>query len=97
MYMAFLSKIMELSNQRLLPTTCLLPLTSCAFERIASAEASAFHRLNARMKATKGQNTLSSLTASHIRCDIPGDLSEVVNIFVTEHPRKMVLGNVLAY
>ena len=77
----------------LLRIACTLPVTSCTCKRSASV----IRRLHTWTRATMGQNILSSLALIHIHRDMPVDLDEVVNIFITKHPRRLELGNVLAY
>ena len=42
-----------------------------------------------------GQENLSSLALMHIHYQVKIDLVEVVNPFVTKHPRRLELGTIL--
>ena len=42
-----------------------------------------------------GQERLSSLALMHIYYQVKIDLDEVVNLFATEHPRRLELGTIL--
>ena len=75
----------------LLEVACTLPVTSCECERSGST----LRRLNTFMRASMGEERLSSLALIHIHYDKPIDLDMAVAFFAKLHPRKMELINVL--
>ena len=68
-----------------------LPVISCECERSIST----MRRPNNYMRCTMGESRLSSLAIMHIKCDMPIDLDEVVNLFEGLHPRMMQLQSLL--
>ena len=75
----------------LLKVACTLPVTSCECDRSAST----LRRLNTFMRASMGEERLSSLALIHTHYDKPIDLDKAVDLFAKLHPRKMELINVL--
>ena len=76
----------------LIKVACTLPVTSCECERSAST----LRRLNTFMRASMGEQRLSSLALIHTHYDSPIDLTKVVDLFATEYPRRMELGSILS-
>ena len=52
-------------------------------------------RLNNYMRCTMDESRLSSLAITHIKCDMPIRVDEVVNLFEGLHPRLMQLQSLL--
>ena len=75
----------------LLQIACTLPVTSCECERSASA----LKRLNTYMRASMGQERLSSLALIHIHYDQHIDLDAVVDIYARIHPRRLQLDSLI--
>ena len=75
----------------LLEICATIPATSCECERSVSS----LRRLHAYNRACMGQERLSSLALMHIYYQVKIDLDEVVNLFATEHPRRLELGTIL--
>ena len=69
----------------------ILPVTSCECERAFSA----MRRLNTYMRCTMSENRLASFGLMHIRYDMQIHLEEVLELFVTMHPRMVQLSNLL--
>ena len=65
----------------------------CEGERSASSS----RRLHTYSRAYMGQERLSSLALMHIHYQVKIVLDEVVNLFVTKHPRRLELGTILRY
>ncbi|XP_041362001.1 uncharacterized protein LOC121377971 [Gigantopelta aegis] len=75
----------------LLQIVCTLPVTSCECE----ISCSVLRRLNTYMRASMGQERLSSLALLHIHYGHKIDLEQVVNMFASLHPRKLELQNLI--
>ena len=76
---------------QLLKLACTLPVTSCECERSAST----LRRLNTFMRASMGEERLSSLAMIHTHYDMEIDLEKVVDIFANLHPRRLELKTLL--
>lgn len=74
----------------LLKIACTLPVTSCECERSFST----IRRLHTYIRASMGQERLSSLALMTIHYDDEIDVDEVVRLFAQHHPRKMQLDSV---
>lgn len=75
----------------LLRIVCTMPVTSCECERSCSV----LRRLSSYMRASMGQDRLSSLALIHIHYDHCIDLDEVVDTFAKVHPRKLEFQNII--
>ena len=75
----------------LLRIVCTMPVTSCECERSCSV----LRRLSSYMRASMGQDRLSSLALIHIHYGHKIDLDEVVDTFAKKHPRKIELQNII--
>ena len=75
----------------LLKIACTLPVTSCECERSCSV----LRRLSNYMRATMGQERLSSLALLHIHYDNDIDVAKVVDRFAALHPRRLEMQNVI--
>ena len=75
----------------LLQLACTIPVTSCECERSASA----LRRLKTFMRASMGQERLSSLALMHIHYDVPVDVEQTVDYFAARFPRKLQLKSML--
>ena len=75
----------------LLKIACTLPVTSCECERSCSV----LRRLSNYMRATMGQERLSSLALLHIHYDTDIDVTKVVDRFALLHPRRLKMKNVI--
>ena len=75
----------------LLKIACTLPITSCECERSCSV----LRRLSNYMRATMGQERLSSLALLHIHYDSDIDVTKVVDRFAALHPRRLEMKNII--
>ena len=75
----------------LLRLICTLPVTSCECERSISV----LRRLKTYLRTTMGQERLTGLALMHVHYATEIDLDEVINIFARQHPRRMLLENIL--
>ena len=76
----------------LLRILCTLPVTSCSAERSFSG----LKRIKTALRSTMGNERLTSLTLLNLHRDIDIDIPEVIDEFARLHPRRMVLGDILA-
>ena len=70
---------------------CTLPVTSCECERSCSV----LRRLSNYMRATMGQERLSSLALLHIHYNSDINVTKVVDIFAALHPRGLEMKNII--
>ena len=77
----------------LLKIACTLPVTSCECEHSCSV----FRRLSNYMRASMGQESLSSLALLHIHYDSVSDIdvTKVVDSFAALHPRRVEMTNMI--
>ena len=75
----------------LLKIACTLPVTICECERSCSV----LRRLSNYMRATMGQERLSSVALLHIHYDGDIDVTKVVDRFAAVHPRHLEMTNMI--
>ena len=73
------------NSRVLLQIAATLPVTSCECERSFSS----LRRLHSYVRASMGQERLSSLGLIHIHYDKIINLDDVVDTFAAMHPRRM--------
>ena len=64
---------------------CVFPVTSCSAERSVST----LRRVKTYLRATTGENRLSSLCIMSIFRDMPIDLEEIIDMLAEDRNRRM--------
>ena len=82
----------QVCSQILLRIICTLPVTSCECERSISV----LRRLKSYLRSTMGQERLSGLALMHVNYGMELNLDEIISTFARQHPRRMLLTDVLS-
>ncbi|KAG7163169.1 putative hAT family C-terminal dimerization region-containing protein 28 [Homarus americanus] len=69
----------------LLTILCTLPVTTCSAERSFSA---LMRRIKTNIRSAMGTARLSSLSLLYIHRDISVEVSDIIEIFAQQNPRK---------
>ena len=72
----------------------LLPLTSVTSSGVERANSSLRFVKNA-FRSTMGEDRLNALILMYVNNDIEINIEEIIDIFATKHPRRMLLSNPL--
>ena len=75
----------------LLKIVCTLPVTTSTCERSISV----IRRLKTYLRATMGQQKMSSLALMHIHYDAQLNFTEIVDKFCRKNPRRMARNNII--
>ena len=81
---------MFLNIHCLLRLICTIPVTSCECERSVTV----LRRLKTYLRSTIGRDKLSGLALMHTQNSMELDFDEIINIFASKHPRRIVVSDI---